>query len=143
MPISVMTIEALSSIGKMWLGMATSPMVAITAEMASSTGTPAATSAPNAITRMSRVTGSDSVSARFRSLAMDFEICSADAGVAELLDAQLGIGLLGGLDRRLHGRDPIPGRVGRTADLELDERGVAVLRDQVTPGGGRWRRARS
>ena len=63
MPISVITIEVLSSIGKMWLGIATRPIVAITAEIASSTGTPAATSAPNAITRMISVTGSDSVSA--------------------------------------------------------------------------------
>ena len=33
MPISVITIEALSSIGKIWLGIATRPIVAITAEM--------------------------------------------------------------------------------------------------------------
>ena len=74
MPISVITIEVLSSTGKMWLGNATRPMVAITAEMASSTGTPAATSAPNAITRMSRVTGSESVSARLRSLWTNLSI---------------------------------------------------------------------
>ena len=60
--------EALSSIGKIWLGIETSPIVASTAEMASSTGTPAATIAPNATTRIRSVTGRDMVSALWRSL---------------------------------------------------------------------------
>jgi hypothetical protein len=64
----VITIEALSSIGKIWLGIETRPIVASTAEIASSTGTPAATIAPNAITRISSVIGSDIVSALCRSL---------------------------------------------------------------------------
>ncbi len=76
MPISVITIEVLSSIGKMWLGIATRPIVAMTAEIASSTGTPAAISAPNAMTRMIRVTGSDSVSARLRSFWKNLSICA-------------------------------------------------------------------
>ena len=75
MPIRVITIEALSSIGNTWLGMATRPRVAMTPEMASSTGTPAATRAPKARIRMMSVTGRDSVSAFFRSLPTASSIC--------------------------------------------------------------------
>ena len=43
----------------MWLGSATRPIVAITAESASSSGTPAATTAPKTSSRMSSVSGID------------------------------------------------------------------------------------
>ena len=49
--------------GSRWLGSATSPNVAKTAVSASSSGMPAATSAPNASTRMISVIGSESVPA--------------------------------------------------------------------------------
>ena len=51
-----------------WLASADRPIVASTPEKASSTGSPAATSAPNAISRMISVTGSDEYSARWKSL---------------------------------------------------------------------------
>ncbi len=57
------------STGQIWLGRATSPIAAATAEIASSSGTPAATSEPNVMTRISRVSGSESSSALPRSLA--------------------------------------------------------------------------
>ena len=57
-----------SSTGHAWLGIASRPIVAITAESASRSGMPAATSAPNAITRITIVTGSESSPARSRSL---------------------------------------------------------------------------
>ena len=47
------------SIGTRWLGRATSPSVPITAESASSSGTPAATIAPNTSSRMTSVSGID------------------------------------------------------------------------------------
>ncbi len=57
------------STGQTWLGIAISPIAAATAEIASSSGTPAATSEPNVMTRMSSVSGNDSNSALPRSLA--------------------------------------------------------------------------
>ena len=54
-------------------GSATSPSAAITADRPSSSGTPAATSAPNANTRISSVIGSESVSAFLKSSSKAFE----------------------------------------------------------------------
>ncbi len=56
------------STGDELLGIAIRPIAAMTAENASSSGTPAATSDPKAITRISRVIGSESSSALPRSL---------------------------------------------------------------------------
>src|ERR671932_13112 len=64
-----MTENTLWSIGTIWLGMAIRPKVAMTAVRPSRSGTPAATSAPNATTRISRVTGSESSSIRCMSLS--------------------------------------------------------------------------
>ena len=52
-----------------WLGTATSPKVANTAVSARSNGMPAATSAPNATTRIASVTGSENNPAFSRSSA--------------------------------------------------------------------------
>jgi hypothetical protein len=57
-----------------WLGIATRPSVAMTAVNPSSSGMPAATSAPNASTRMTSVIGSDSVSAFLKSSLKDLSI---------------------------------------------------------------------
>ena len=58
-----------SSVGTMWLASLFSPVAARTAEKASSTGRPAATSAPNATTRIATVSGNEVNSARRISLA--------------------------------------------------------------------------
>ena len=57
----------LASIGEMWLGSAIRPRAAITVVTPRSRGTSAATRAPNAITRIRRVSGSESNSACARS----------------------------------------------------------------------------
>src|SRR5205085_8986275 len=63
----------------------------------------------------------------------------ADAGVAELLDAQLGVRPPGVCDGLLHGGDPVAGGGGVALDVELDEGRVAVLRDEVGPAPVRRR----
>ena len=63
----------MSSIGTNWLGMATRPSVAMTAVRPSSSGTPAATSAPKARMRMISVIGSERNSAFLKSSENDFE----------------------------------------------------------------------
>jgi hypothetical protein len=65
--------EIVSSMGTSWLGSATRPSVAATAERPSSSGMPAATSAPKATTRMARVIGMESVSAFLKSSSKDCE----------------------------------------------------------------------
>ena len=50
------------------------PIVAATDEMASSSGTPAAASAPKAMTRMISVTGSEVISAFLKSSSNDLEM---------------------------------------------------------------------
>ena len=51
-----------------WLATAERPIVASTPENARRTGSPAATSAPNATSRMISVTGTEEYSARWKSL---------------------------------------------------------------------------
>src|SRR5256885_4831320 len=68
MPISRITDWVASEAWKTWLASADSPTEPSTAEKASSTGTPAATKAPNAISRITKVTGTDSFSAFWKSL---------------------------------------------------------------------------
>ena len=64
---------------------------------------------------------------------------AADARIAELLDAQIGMCPLGGVDGGFHRRDAIGGGGGVALDVELHERGVLVLRDEIRAvrvGGG-------
>ena len=67
-PIRSTIAGASKATGIRWLGSAIRPNVARTAVRASSSGMPAATSAPNASTRMSSVIGSESAPALPRSL---------------------------------------------------------------------------
>jgi hypothetical protein len=64
MPTMRITDMVASAVWMTWLASAFSPVAASTAENASSTGRPAATSAPNATKRMPSVSGSDVYSAR-------------------------------------------------------------------------------
>ena len=61
------------STAEIWLGIAIRPSVAATADRPSSSGRPAATSAPNASSRITSVIGSESVSARWKSSLNDFD----------------------------------------------------------------------
>ena len=74
MPMSRITEKIASSTGTSWLGSASRPIAAATAVRPSSSGRPAATSAPKATTRMTSVTGSDSTSARWKSLSKRSEM---------------------------------------------------------------------
>ena len=67
MPINRITDLVASPAATTWLASADRPIVASTPEKASSTGSPAATSAPNAISRISSVTGTVEYSARWKS----------------------------------------------------------------------------
>ena len=87
----------MSSIGTNWLGSATRPSVAITAVSPSSSGTPAATSAPKARTRMISVIGSESVSAFLKSSANDFESALLALASPNCADEDARVA---GLDRR-------------------------------------------
>jgi hypothetical protein len=61
-------VAAESVTGTQWLEMASSPSAAMTALTASSTGMPAASSAPKATSRIASVTGTADSSARWKSL---------------------------------------------------------------------------
>ena len=80
MPIIRMTSWATSTVGITWLTIEFRPNVASTAENASSTGIPAATSAPNAINRMIMVSGRETLRAFAKSaLILSLRTCVADA----------------------------------------------------------------
>src|SRR5215207_8295834 len=103
-----------------WLGTERRPIAAATAVRPTSIGMPAATSAPKTTTRTPSVTGSAVYSARVKSSP----IVSSNAFwplAAPLLHA------CDGLEDRLHERRRL--LVG-VRDLELDERGLPVLRDE-------------
>ncbi len=68
MPIRTITVAVVSTEWTRWLDTWLSPIAASTAENASSTGRPAATNAPKAISRIRNVSGTESFSARERSL---------------------------------------------------------------------------
>ena len=70
MPISRITDWVASEAWKTWLASAESPTDASTAEKASKTGTPAATKAPNAISKITKVIGTDNFSAFWKSLSI-------------------------------------------------------------------------
>ena len=108
-----------------WLTPRDEAKVAITAVRPSSSGRPAATSAPKASSRMMSVSGSDSVSAFLRSSANIFVDGLAGARVAELLDAELGLRLL----RRRGGRED-----GSTLSWALS---TSPLISKLTTTGGR------
>jgi hypothetical protein len=106
-----MTIEAFSSIGKIWLGIETSPMVARTAEIASSTGHAGRHDRPEREDEDQERHGQ-----RHRlglvQVALDLLVeRGARRRVSELLDAELGFGLLAALQRGHDGADPVRGRV--------------------------------
>ena len=67
--IRMIALRVCSSVGTRWLTRLFRPVAASTAEKARSTGSPAATSAPNATIRMAIVSGTDVISARFMSEA--------------------------------------------------------------------------
>ena len=67
MPMRSITEKIDSSTGRIWLGSASRPIEATTAVRPSSSGSPAATSAPKATTRMTSVTNSERNSARWKS----------------------------------------------------------------------------
>jgi hypothetical protein len=70
MPIMKITEAVGLPSGTRWLTSAASPKVPNTPDRASRTGIPAATTAPNATSKMASVTGSDRYPARWRSCAM-------------------------------------------------------------------------
>ena len=110
-----------------WLTSAVSPSAAATAVMPSSSGIPAATSAPKAKSRISSVTGSEVTSARWKSFWMRSLIAWLALRVAELADEELGMGSLNGGRRGQRGRDAILGGVRIAGDLERQQRRGAVL----------------
>src|SRR3954447_5669856 len=91
-----------SSVGTAWLASALRPVAASTAESARRTGSPAATSAPNATSRMARVLGARHV------LVESLADAIVGRRLTELLDDQLRI-------RDLRARD----RVQNRGDLVL------------------------
>ena len=104
--------------------------------MARISGMPAATSAPNVISRISSVIGSEVVSAFCRSPWTILSNAFSELAVAELLDAHA---LVGAADRRGRGERPVDGPLGRqrgrlARDLEPDQRRVAVGRDLPAAG---------
>ena len=123
-----------------WLASADRPSVASTPEKASSTGSPAATSAPNANSRITSVTGSDEYSARWKSLfsvslSSWFALAKPNSATVKRVVAVLHAG--DGVEHRLH---PLVGRLLVALHLELDEHRVAVVGD-LARVAGRERRA--
>ena len=76
-----------------WLSGPMMPIVAATAVRARNSGTPAATSAPKAISRMIKVIGSDVFRALPKSSVTTLLICWFAAGVPELPDGEAGVRL--------------------------------------------------
>ena len=110
------------------------PIVPATAVRPSSSGSPAATRAPNATSRISSVIGSDSVSAFWRSLLERAHELLVGAGGAELGDVEVRIGLLDRLgdgQRRVDARLGLRGGAGH---LEGHLDGVLVGRDEALAG---------
>ena len=103
------------------------PSAAITADRPSSSGTPAATSAPKASTRMISVIGSESVSAFLKSSSNAFESALfADAAPNSPTKTRL-VRRLHARHRGEHGLDRRLGRGLVPAQLEVHEHGLPSL----------------
>ena len=74
-----------------WLSSSVTPSAASTAVKPSSNGTPAATNAPNASTRMNSVTGTEVASALWKSSLTRVFTALAVLADAELADEQVGV----------------------------------------------------
>ena len=98
----------------------------ITAVSASSSGSPAATSAPNATIRISSVIGSERNSAFLKSLSNALLSALSALRVAELLDPQLRVRALGAAVAASDASTRVLGDVVVAGELEGDERGAAV-----------------
>ena len=96
---------------------------------------PAATSAPNAITRMASVIGSEKRPAFSRSSAKAVLIPSTTLASPNSPMKSSGCACCASSTRGEHGLDLVDGLVLVAADLELDERGVPVLRDLALTAG--------
>jgi hypothetical protein len=128
MPISIIRIGALSEVGIALDATAARPIAENTEVSPSSTGRPAASSAPNATTRISSVIGIDSRSALAKSLdSLSSRALPADAP-PNCSTRTPGCAARDGGDGLEHRRDPGRGVVGRAADRELDLRRAAVGR---------------
>ena len=92
---------------------------------------PAATSAPNASTRMISVIGSESSSGLAEVVAVRGLDALLGARVAELADREARMGALARRRPRQGRLDLVDRLVLVAADAEVDERGVAVLRDRA------------
>ena len=80
---------------------------------------------------MTSVIGSEVVSALLRSSSNDLFQRLLGGGVAELVDLQLGVAMLGGGDRGEAGVDPRFGRLLVAGDAEFDQRRVTVGGDRL------------
>ena len=125
-PMSRITELIDSSTRMTWLKSAVSPSAAATAVMPSSSGMPAATSAPKATTRISSVTGSEVISARWKSFWMRFMIA-----LLALASPNSPTNSSGGLAARRPSRPARarrdPWRVRIAGDLEGQQRRGPVL----------------
>src|SRR6266571_3750238 len=114
MPIMKITEAVGEPSGTTWLTSAASPKVPSTPDSASRTGIPAATSPPNASSRMASVTGSDRYPAPLEVSGDGFVERTVPAGGAELLDHEPGMGTLQRVNRSQDGRDLVGRVVGRS-----------------------------
>ena len=121
--------SAISSIGISWLARAMTPEVPRIAVIARMIGTEAATSAPKVSARMISVIPSDFICEAPSSSLAAASSSLRHRRVAELLDGQAGVTLRGVLGRGQHGLDALERLLGVALDVELHERGAAVLGD--------------
>ena len=127
----------MGSIGTSWLGSASRPSVASTAEKPISSGTKAATRAPKASSRMISVTGRDVVSALLEVVAEDLFQRLAGTGAAELLDPECRVGACAAAVAARLASTFASACVFVAGDLEFDQRRVAVGGDLAAAVGRR------
>ena len=113
-------------IGSQWLAAVTTPMAAVSAVSASSTGMPAATSAPNTTSSRISVIGIEVASALLK--FSEPLIACGDAGVTGLGDAQARVPGLHRRDRVLQGGHRLVDVRDVAGDVERDQGAVPVRR---------------
>ena len=120
-----------SSMGTSWLGTASRPRVAMTAERPSNSGIPAATAAPKTTSRMPSVSGTAVNSARWKSDAI---VSSTDfSPLAEPNPSTVKPALAASIvvDGGENGLDPVDGAHAGVVQLVLHEHGLAVRGDEL------------
>ena len=139
MPTSSTTDDVVLPTGSQWLGIASSEMAVTTEVTASSSGMPAAISAPNTHSSSTSVIGTEVTSAWRKSELMMLLVARSTLASPDSATRRPGCAAWTAATARSAADDRLVRVVRVAAEVERDQRGAAVPRDQLAAARGQRR----